>query len=128
MDDLYNGWENPFDHHLTEALMTTCSAHKKSLPFSLSRYDWSREEFKAAEEVPSSDLLILEGVGSSQTAIREFLTVSIWIDIEPTVGAERVLRRDGEVIATHMPSWLTIQEKHFLVNDSMNNADFVLSN
>jgi uridine kinase len=128
MDDLYNGWETPFDHHLTDALIGASQAHQNSQTLSLSRFNWSTGQYGPAIEVPKSDILILEGVGSSQSSVRAYLTASIWIDIEPATGLERVLRRDGDSISQHMQRWLTMQEEHFRDNDSQNAADFVLSN
>jgi uridine kinase len=128
MDDLYNGWDCAFDHHLTDALLGACKAHQKSQRISLSRYNWSRGEFDPAEEIPQAELLILEGVGSMQSAVRPFLSASIWIDIEAHAGLARVLIRDGEGISQQMQKWLISQEQHFQENDSQNAADFVLSN
>jgi uridine kinase len=128
MDDLYNGWENAFDHHLTDALIGACRAHQKSQKFSLSRYNWSSGEYGPAEEISQSDLLILEGVGSMQNAIRPLLSASIWIDIEARAGLARVLVRDGEGISQQMTDWLILQEQHFRENYSQKAADFVLSN
>ncbi len=128
MDDLYNGWECAFDHHLSDALIGACKAHQNSQKISLSRYNWSRSEYGPAEEIPQSQLLILEGVGSMQSAVRPFLSASIWIDIEAEAGLARVLLRDGESITPQMHRWLISQEQHFRDNDSQNAADFVLTN
>lgn len=128
MDDLYNGWQNAFDHHLTDSLVAACAAHQQSQRISLSRYNWSTGVYGPAEEVPQCELLILEGVGSSQSAVRPFLSASIWIEIEPEVGVERVILRDGQSISTQMQEWLIAQEQHFHQNDSQKAADFVLSN
>jgi len=128
MDDLYNGWKNAFDHHLSDALISACRAHQRSQKFSLSHYNWSKGEFGPAQEAPQSELLILEGVGSTQSAIRPLLNASIWIDIEAQAGLARVLKRDGEGISPQMQDWLNLQEQHFRENDSQNAADFVLSN
>lgn len=128
MDDFYNGWELAFDQHLSDTLRTACTSHQQSTPFSLARYDWHKSAYGAVEKFPQSQLLILEGVGSSQIAIRPFLSASIWIDIDPAIGLERVLLRDGESISTPMQRWLELQAQHFLENDSQNAADFVLSN
>jgi len=128
MDDFYNGWELAFDEHLSNSLITACRSHQQSLPLTLPRYDWHKSRFGEAEKFPQSELLILEGVGSSQLAIRAYLTVSIWIEIDPALGVERVLKRDGVDIAAPMHRWLEQQGQHFLSNDSQNAADFVLSN
>jgi uridine kinase len=128
MDDLYNGWEKAFDHHLSDSLIALVQAHQSMKQISLSRFDWHNLEYSAAEPIPVAELLILEGVGSSQTAIRKYLTTSIWIDIDRAQGLERVLQRDGAAISNEMQMWLEIQEQHFQAEDSENAADFVLTN
>ncbi|CAN2191497.1 Udk Uridine kinase [Candidatus Nanopelagicaceae bacterium] len=128
MDDLYNGWNNAFDHHLTDALIGAAAAHHKNQKFSLSFFDWARNEYRPAMEIPQAELLILEGVGSSQLMVRPYLSASIWIDIDANKGLERVIARDGEAISHPMQNWLDLQEQHFLANDSQNAADFVLTN
>ena len=127
MDDLYNGWDEAFDHHLSDALIAACEAHQNSQKFSLSFFNWSKGEYEAATEIPQSQLLILEGVGASQAAIRPYLTASIWIYIDPAEGLARVLRRDGDSISANMQKWLGKQEQHFLENKSQMSADFELS-
>ena len=127
MDSLYNGWHSPFDHHLTEALTLACTSHQKSLVYSLAQFNWSRNQYGLPIEIPPSQLLLLEGVGSTQLAIRPHLTASIWIDIDPTIGFERVIARDGEVISGQMRDWLSQQAVHFQENNSEGAADFVLT-
>ncbi len=127
MDDLYNGWDSPFDHHFTDALTTACTSHQSSRQYSLAHFDWSKNEYGAALEMPQSELLILEGVGASHLLIRPHLTASIWIDIEPRDGMARVLTRDGEAITAQMEKWLSQQEELFRNQQSMSAADFVLT-
>lgn len=127
MDDFYNGWDTPFDLHLEDALTRACSSHQKSEKFSLSYFNWSKGEYGAVIEIPQSQLLILEGVGAAQTPIRPYLTASIWIDIDPADGIERVIARDGESISVNMQNWLIKQEQHFLENKTQINADFELT-
>lgn len=127
MDDLYNGWSSPFDHHFTDALVAACTSHQNSKRYSLSHFNWSKGAYSPAIEMPQADLLLLEGVGASHKLIRPFLTAAIWVDIEPLQGMERVIKRDGEAISLQMQSWLLQQEELFLKNQSMNSADFVLT-
>lgn len=127
MDDLYNGWQNAFDHHLTDALVGAAAAHKSSKPYSLSRYMWDQRQYSEATPIKGAELLILEGVGSSQRAIRPQLTATIWIDIDESAGLERVLRRDGESISAQMKEWLRAQAQHFALEESKEAADFVLT-
>lgn len=127
MDDLYNGWETPFDHHLSDALLLLCKAHQDSTSLLLSFFDWAKGSYGAAREIPISDLLILEGVGASHRLIRPFLSASIWIDIDPALGVERVLARDGDGISSQMHKWLIKQEEHFQSDGTQSAADFELT-
>ena len=127
MDDLYNGWQNAFDFHLTDALVGAAGAHKSSKSYSLSRYMWDQGRYSEATPIKGAELLILEGVGSSQRAIRPQLTATIWIDIDENAGLERVLRRDGDAITPQMREWLGTQAQHFALEESKDAADFVLT-
>jgi uridine kinase len=127
MDDLYDGWDNALTPHLSEVLTHLTDAHKKSASISLSLYNWHDGAFNPAIEIEKSELLILEGVGSGQMAIRDSLTALIWIDIEDSQGMARVLERDGIEIENQMRKWLTTQEQHFLAEGTQKAADFVLT-
>ena len=127
MDDLYDGWDNALTPPLSEVLTHLTDAHKKSASISLSLYNWHEGAFNPAIEIEKSELLILEGVGSGQMAIRDSLAALIWIDIEDSQGMARVLERDGIEIENQMRKWLTTQEQHFLAEGTQKAADFVLT-
>ena len=127
MDDLYDGWDNALTSQLTDFLTHLVSAHKDAKPISLSTYNWLAGEFNPASEIEKSELLILEGVGSGQMAIRDSLSALIWIDIEDSQGMARVLERDGKGIEEQMRKWLATQEQHFRDEGTQNAADFVLT-
>ena len=127
MDDLYNGWFDAFDHHLTEALAAISRAHKRKEKISISRYNWHDGAYSAAAEIPQADLLIFEGVGSSQSAIRESLSAAIWLEIDREQGLERVIARDGAANSSEMNQWLLLQEEYFNREDCENSADFILT-
>ena len=127
MDDLYDGWDNALTPHLTEVLTYLTNAHKRRAAISLSQYNWQESKFNPAIDIDRTELLILEGVGSGQMAIRDSLTALIWIDVESSQGLARVLQRDGIEIEKQMRKWLTTQEQHFLVEGTQKAADFVLT-
>ena len=127
MDDLYNGWDAALSSELTESLQHIASAHKSSKNISYSIYNWSRAEFEEAKEIPQANLIILEGVGSGQSAIRPSISALIWIDIAEKEGLARVLERDGAAIKNQMEKWLTQQDEHFRAEGTQNAADFILT-
>ena len=127
MDDLYNGWDKALSSELTEVLSYIAQAHSQSQPISLSKFNWADSTFSPAEPIDDAQLIILEGVGSGQSAIREYLSALIWIDIDESKGLSRVLERDGEGIRNQMQKWLMTQEQHFALEKTENAADFVLT-
>ena len=127
MDDLYNGWVDAFDHHLSDALTTIVIAHRKGEMASIAHYNWHEGIYGPVEVLPHFDLLILEGVGSTQSAIREFLTATLWLEIDRNDGLARVLQRDGEKNSEEMSHWLLLQEEDFIREGCENSADFILS-
>lgn len=127
MDDLYDGWENALTNRLSDVLTHIVSAHKDRKDFSLSTYNWNENRFNPALEIKAADLLILEGVGSGQMAIRDSLSALIWMEIEDSQGLTRVLARDGKEIENQMRMWLATQEQHFRAEGTQNAADFILT-
>jgi len=127
MDDLYNGWVDAFDHHLSHALIAIANAHTSQEKISISRYNWHDGAYSPAVEIPQADLLIFEGVGSSQSAIRECLTATIWLEIDREQGLKRVIARDGAANSSEMSQWLLLQEDYFIRENCENSADFILT-
>ena len=127
MDDLYDGWDNALTVNLTDVLTHLVAGHKEQRPISLSIYNWSEASFNPATIIESAELLILEGVGSGQMAIRNSLSALIWIDIDEYQGMARVLARDGISIESQMRKWLATQEQHFRHEGTQKAADFVLT-
>ncbi len=127
MDDLYDGWDNALGLQLSETLVHIVSSHKSGKAVKFSKYDWAKSTFKEADEIPEADLIILEGVGSGQGAIRDELAALLWIDIDSSLGLERVISRDGDSIKAQMQIWLTEQEQHFAREGTQNAADFILT-
>ena len=127
MDDLYDGWQNALSPQLSETLEFIVASHKSGKNVKFSKYDWNQSAFQEVQEIPSADLIILEGVGSGQIAIRDELAALIWIDIEESLGLERVISRDGQSIKAQMQMWLALQEQHFAREGTQKAADFILT-
>ena len=127
MDDLYDGWDKALGSQLSETLHHIVKTHKSGKEVSFSPYNWTESSFMEAHAIPAADLIILEGVGSGQGAIRDELAALIWIDIDHSLGLERVISRDGQSIKAQMQKWLAQQEQHFAREGTQNAADFILT-
>ena len=127
MDELYPGWENAISDELTKTLTWITSCHKAKKPLLYSSFNWEANEFADPKSHPSTHLLILEGVASAQIAIEESLATSIWLDLDPLIGYQRVIDRDGENISREMKQWLVMQEQHFAADRTKERCEFLLS-
>lgn len=120
MDDLYRGW----DDALTARLAATLK-DQILLPITMGKmasfrpWDWNRMEPAQPRTIPRHDYLILEGVGASQRVVRPFVSTMAWIEVNPEIGLERVLRRDSAIVADlddftrRMRSWQGAELLHF---------------
>lgn len=127
MDDLYAGWDSALNEDFRNVLRYLTDKHIAKSPANISRYNWITSSFGEKETLPVSELLILEGVGSGAREIQDQLSALIWMDIEPTVGLNRVINRDGAQITEHMEKWLTTQAEYFLQHSTREKADFILT-
>lgn len=114
MDDLYEGWEEALSEKLTRTLLhSIAQPMSMTKSFSYRKYDWLKKRFDQTITHKPPSLLILEGVGSGQKAIRQYLDQLIWIDIDHETGLQRVLRRDGDYLETEMRVWQMRESEHF---------------
>jgi uridine kinase len=127
MDDLYNGWKDPFGQPFIDSLIKITASHIAGIACEIPQYDWATSSYGPTKTYKPAQLLILEGVGSSTSQIRERVSASMWIDINPEDGLQRVLTRDGEAIADEMAQWLKTQATFFAAEQSAESADFALT-
>ena len=127
MDDLYNGWDGALGENLTELLSKIIEAQRKSQNFALPHFDWSTNKYSNPRDLKPPQILILEGVGSARAIVRDSATTTIWIEVDRTIGIERVIARDGEEIESQMKQWLIDQEIYFTSDKTRESAQFILS-
>jgi len=123
MDDLYNGWHDAFGESLTQSLKNIVDGYIEGRIHYV-KYNWQIGDFSGPISLNSPYILILEGVGSGQSAIRPHIFASIWIEIEASIAFERVIARDGEVIRPYMEQWQLDQASHFQREETKGAADY----
>ncbi|MEY2635011.1 MAG: hypothetical protein RIS75_951, partial [Actinomycetota bacterium] len=106
MDDLYHGWTEDLDDSLaTRILEQIISPMLVGESSKYQRFNWFLNDFDDWVEISPSAIVILEGVASSHPLIRQHASLSVWIEIDPELGAQRVLARDGEISENHIENW-----------------------
>jgi len=127
LDELYNGWDLALSASLFEKLIELIAAQRANEISEIAIYDWAAGSFNSYRKINPAQLLIIEGVGSCNQAIREKLTTSIWLDIDQSRGMERVLDRDGVEIAEQMIKWQAMESEYFARDLTRESAEFILS-
>lgn len=127
MDDLYNGWTRALNEELTSRLGDILRRNNIGAPFDIKLFNWTSMKFDGVQRIQPTDVLIIEGVGAAQKIVRDAGATTFWLDIEPTVGLQRVLARDGQEIELFMHQWQLDQEIHFLSDKTRENAQHIQS-
>ncbi len=127
MDDLYNGWNNPLSKDLTLRMGSILKRFSLGETFDIEIYNWTTMSFDGVQRIKPSNILIIEGVGAAQQIVRDSGATTYWLDIEPEIGLQRVLARDGQEIEVFMHQWQVDQEIHFLRDKTRENAQHIQS-
>lgn len=130
MDDLYRGWGDALTEQLTstlkEQILTPMGLGKAG---GYRAWDWHRDRLGEVRTIPRHPFLILEGVGASQRVVRPFAATMVWIEISPSQGLDRVLRRDSHFVEDleeyrkRMLSWQGEELLHFERENTFDTAD-----
>jgi len=128
MDDLYAGWNEPLSQRLTaRVIRELLEPFNQQIPIRYQKFDWILNRFDKFEDLKTSNILILEGVGSGQREFRKYLSKTIWVEYDPSQGFDRVIARDGEGIRGEMVNFLLDQNKHFIAELTKNTSDYTIS-
>jgi len=127
LDELYNGWDQALSEELFKRIAQLITAQRTGKATDLAIYDWATASFSGSREIKAAQLLIIEGVGSSNQLIDKTLTTSIWLDIDQETGLARVLERDGEEIRDEMVKWQKMESEYFARDLTRERAEFILS-
>jgi len=104
-DDLLDGWDDQFTfwERLERRVLAPL---RRGEPGGYHRYDWHRAEFDAGlTPVPSTDVVIVEGVTSARRVIRAELSFSVFVTAPAELSLARVLTRDGEGVREPLLAW-----------------------
>ena len=127
MDSLYNGWSTALAPELwdriEESILHPLSQGKTA------RYDsfnWSVNAFDSSIAIEPTEVVILEGVGSSHPTIKKFSSFNIWISAPAELLLDRVLERDGYHLRDEMLAWQMAEQEYFSQFAIEETADFHL--
>ena len=127
MDDLYAGWHDPFSEDLSARLTNILESYRLHEEFTIAIFNWATMSFNSMRAISPNDILIIEGVGAAQKVVRDAGAITYWLDIEPSIGLTRVLKRDGFQIEEQMKQWQLDQDRYFARDLTRINAKHIIT-
>jgi len=121
MDDLYAGWT------LTGAVARLAAGVLRPLaegrPGGYHRFDWPAGRFLPdVVAVPVTEVLVVEGCGSSSPSLDEWTTLRVWVEAPPGLRIARGLARDGVGMADEWQRWQRMEEALFAADRTRERA------
>ena len=123
LDDLYPGWDGLQlgVEYLQRAILNPLG-RREVAHYQL--FDWVAGERKEWREFAGGTPLIIEGVGSGHTSLRQFVSQAIWVEADENILLDRVVKRDGESIREEMLLWKVREQSYFESNGVKQAASF----
>jgi hypothetical protein len=125
MDDLFPGWDG-----LAEGvpLVTTqvLEPLARGEAAAYRRWSWVRDRWVGTTTVPRTELLVLEGVGSSARPAGDYASVRVWVEAARDVRFERGIARDGEAYRPNWERWAGQEDALFAADGTRARADVLL--
>ncbi|RLQ85507.1 phosphoglycerate transporter [Mycetocola zhadangensis] len=69
------------------------------------RYDWARRELGDLEPLPQANVLVVDAIGLFHPDTLPALDLTVWVDVELDIAAERGKRRDRSLGRNHDSLW-----------------------
>ncbi|AHH21446.1 putative uridine kinase [Nocardia nova SH22a] len=123
--DDFASWDNQFDWwpRLERQVLEPLGENR---PARYQRYDWGTGALSEWHEIANPEVLILEGVSSARAAVRERLSLSIWVETPRETRLARGLDRDGVQALPLWQRWMAAEEVHFAVDRTPEHADVMV--
>lgn len=127
MDSLYNGWSRALEPELWERLSESIlQPLKQGRAVQYASFNWTIDAFDTQVAIEPTDVVILEGVGSSHPSVKANSSLNIWISAPDDLLLERVLNRDGSHLRDEMLAWQVAERNYFTQFDIEATADIHL--
>jgi uridine kinase len=127
LDELYEGWDRALDPILYERIEAWVVAPlKNGLGPRHLKYDWHLDKYATWTELPAAQIVIIEGVGSGHSSLRENVSLAIWVEADDELLLDRVVQRDGEAVRNEMLAWKVRERAYFEFHNVRNAAQIHL--
>jgi hypothetical protein len=125
MDDFYPGWDGlaqAVELLAQKVIAPLCRGEDATVP----GWDWVADRPSGLVTVPHTELLVIDGVGSTVRPAGDHAAVRVWVECEPAVRRARAIARDGEGYEPFWDRWAAQEEALFAADDPRSRADVIL--
>jgi uridine kinase len=126
MEDLYPGWDG-LEQAVAELHDHVLAPLARGMPAAYRSWDWGHDRYGQWQNLPATDLLLVEGVGSGAGPGRQLESALIWLEADPEVRFRRGIERDGESYLSHWQGWAAREEALFALDGTRSRADLIFN-
>lgn len=125
MDDLFAGWDGlaAAPGLLTEQVLEPLARGGRA---AYRRWDWHQDDWAEEVEVPRTDLLVVEGCGSSVGPAAPHVDLAVWVEAPDEARMARGLARDGESYRPHWERWAAQESQVYAADGTRSRAHVVV--
>jgi uridine kinase len=125
LDDLYEGWSGlggVWDRVEAQLLAPL----GRGEPGRWQRYDWTQGRFAEWHDLPTPDVLVLEGCGAAPRDVDGRAVLRLYVEAPPRLRLRRGLERDGEAMRPEWVRWQVLEAAQFATEQTRERADLVV--
>jgi hypothetical protein len=126
MDDMYPGWDG-LDQGIADLHDHVLSPIARGERAAYRGWDWELERYAEWRSLPTTRLLLVDGVGSGAQRNAGLESVLIWLEADPDVRFRRSIERDGESYRPQWQRWAAQEEALFLADAARGRADLIIN-
>lgn len=125
MDDFYPGWDGlaqGIEILADDVIGPLCRGEDATV----SRWDWVGDRPSGLLRIPHTELLVVDGVGSTVGRAGARAAVRVWVEADAGLRRERGLARDGDAYEPFWDRWAAQEAAVFAAHDPRTRADVVI--
>ena len=124
--DDFASWDRPLDWY-PRMITQVLEPLGQNRPTRYQKFDWQANQLGQWETVKPCSFVILEGVSSSRSEFRPYLSFSIYIETDRDLRLKRGLERDGEAALPLWQQWMAEEDEYLLRDQPQEYTDVVIS-
>ena len=126
MDDLYPGWDG-LEQAVADVHAHVLAPLARGEQATYRRWDWEHQRYAERHNLPTTNLLIVEGVGSGAQPGWQLESVLIWLEADLKERFRRGIERDGELYLPHWRRWAAREQALFALDGTRGRADLIVN-